>query len=67
MDGGIVNPEGGGIPIQVGSYNVNLHEVVYSLSNALDLVGVNHIHHGKRVAYMATEVGKRLGWSRHAG
>ena len=45
------------------TYNVNLHEVVYSLSNALDLVGVNHIHHGKRVAYMATEVGKRLGWS----
>ena len=46
----------------MGSYNVNLHEVVYSLSNALDLVGVNHIHHGKRVAYMATELGKCLGW-----
>jgi putative nucleotidyltransferase with HDIG domain len=46
----------------VATYNVNLHEVVYSLSNALDLVGVNQIHHGKRVAYMATEVGKQLGW-----
>lgn len=46
----------------MGSYNINLHEVVYSLSNALDLVGVNHIHHGKRVAYMATEMGKCLGW-----
>ena len=43
-------------------YNVNLHEAVYSLSDALDLVGVTHIHHGKRVAYMATECGKQLGW-----
>ncbi len=47
----------------MSSYNVNLHEAVYSLSNALDLVGVTHIHHGKRVAYLATECGKRLGWS----
>jgi HD-GYP domain-containing protein (c-di-GMP phosphodiesterase class II) len=45
------------------TYNVNLHEAIYSLSDALDLVGVTHIHHGKRVAYMATECGKNLGWS----
>ncbi len=45
------------------TYNVNLHEAIYSLSDALDLVGVTHIHHGKRVAYMATECGKFLGWS----
>lgn len=44
-------------------YNVNLHEAVYSLSDALDLVGVTHIHHGKRVAYMAAECGKHIGWS----
>ncbi len=43
-------------------YNINLHEVVYSLSDALDLVGVTHIHHGKRVAYMAAECGKQMGW-----
>lgn len=46
----------------MSTYNVNLHEAVYSLSDALDLVGVTHIHHGKRVAYMATECGKQLGW-----
>jgi HD-GYP domain-containing protein (c-di-GMP phosphodiesterase class II) len=46
----------------MSTYNVNLHEAVYSLSDALDLVGVTHIHHGKRVAYMATECGKLLGW-----
>ncbi|MDX8399392.1 MAG: HD domain-containing protein [Gallionellaceae bacterium] len=43
-------------------YNVNLHEAVYSLSDALDLVGVNHIHHGKRVAYIAAECAKHIGW-----
>lgn len=47
----------------MSTYNVNLHEAIYSLSDALDLVGVTHIHHGKRVAYMATECGKHLGWS----
>ena len=43
-------------------FNINLHEAIYSLSDALDLVGVTHIHHGKRVAYMAAECGKYLGW-----
>ena len=46
----------------MSSYNINLHEAIYSLSDALDLVGVTHIHHGKRVAYMAAEFGKILGW-----
>jgi len=45
-------------------FKINLHEAVYSLSDALDLVGVTHIHHGKRVAFMAAELGKWLGWSR---
>ncbi len=47
----------------MSTFHINLHEVVYSLSDALDLVGVNHIHHGKRVAYMAIEFGKYLGWT----
>lgn len=46
----------------MSKFNINLHQAVYSLSNALDLVGVTHIHHGKRVAYVATECGKQLGW-----
>jgi putative nucleotidyltransferase with HDIG domain len=32
------------------------------LSDALDLVGITHIHHGKRVAYIAAEIAKRCGW-----
>ncbi len=46
----------------MGQYNINLHEAIYSLSDALDLVGVTHIHHGKRVAFMAAECAKRMGW-----
>ena len=46
----------------MSKFNINLHEAVYSLSDALDLVGVTHIHHGKRVAYIAAECGKLLGW-----
>lgn len=44
-------------------FNINLHEAIYSLSDALDLVGVTHIHHGKHVAYMSVECGKKMGWA----
>jgi HD-GYP domain-containing protein (c-di-GMP phosphodiesterase class II) len=50
------------ISAAMSTFNINLHEAVYSLSDALDLVGVTHFHHGKRVAYIAAECGKRLGW-----
>lgn len=46
----------------MSKFNINLHEAIYSLSDALDLVGVTHIHHGKHVAYMAAECAKKLGW-----
>ncbi|MES0371727.1 MAG: HD domain-containing phosphohydrolase [Mariprofundaceae bacterium] len=46
----------------MSSFQINLHETLYSLSDALDLVGVVQIHHGKRVAFMAAEVGLQLGW-----
>jgi HD-GYP domain-containing protein (c-di-GMP phosphodiesterase class II) len=46
----------------MSTFQINLHEAIYSLSDALDLVGVTHIHHGKRVAFMAAECGKWLNW-----
>lgn len=46
----------------MGSYSVNLRDAIYSLSDALDLVGVTHIHHGKRVAYIASEIARGQGW-----
>lgn len=45
-------------------FQINLREAIYSLSDALDLVGVTHIHHGKRVAFMAAEVAKFLDWTK---
>lgn len=47
----------------MSTFKVNLHQAIYSLSDALDLVGVTHIHHGKRVAYVAAECAKKLGWT----
>lgn len=47
----------------MSTFEINLHELVYSLSDALDLVGVVQVHHGKRVAFMAAECGKQLGFS----
>jgi len=45
------------MPIQL-----NLHQTVHALSDALDLVGVDDIYHGKRVALMAMECGRCLGF-----
>ncbi|ATB70358.1 HD domain protein [Sulfurospirillum diekertiae] len=42
-------------------HQLNLREVTYVLTEALDYVGINDIHHGKRVAYIAHEIGKNLG------
>lgn len=47
----------------MSTFRINLHQTLYSLSDALDLVGVVQVHHGKRVAFMAAEVGMRMGWS----
>jgi HD-GYP domain-containing protein (c-di-GMP phosphodiesterase class II) len=41
---------------------VNLRSVVHALSDSLDLVGINDVHHGKRVGIMAVEIVRALGW-----
>lgn len=41
---------------------VNLRSVVHALSDSLDLVGINDVHHGKRVGIMAVEMVRGLGW-----
>lgn len=43
-------------------YQLNLREVTYALSEALDYAGIDDINHGKRVAYIAYEIGRKLGW-----
>lgn len=42
--------------------SVNLHQVIHSLCGALDLVGVDEVGHGKRVAYMAAECATLLNY-----
>ena len=41
---------------------INLTQLVHMLSDMLDLVGVDDLHHGKRVAYMCIETGRKLGF-----
>ena len=48
----------------MSKFKINLHETIFSLSDALDLVGVDQIYHSKRVAYLATECGKALNWGK---
>jgi HD-GYP domain-containing protein (c-di-GMP phosphodiesterase class II) len=48
------------------SLQFDLNALVFSLSDALDLVGINDLYHGKRVAYMALETAAALGWSAEA-
>lgn len=43
-------------------YTLNMREVSYALSEALDYVGIDDTMHGKRVAFMSAEIAKHLGW-----
>ncbi len=47
-------------------FTVDLTQVTFALSDALDLVGVDVIQHGRRVAYVAGECAKTLDWPRRA-
>lgn len=43
--------------------HVDLRQVIYALSDALDLVGIDDVAHGKRVGIMAAACGRELGLS----
>jgi len=43
-------------------YELNFREVTYALSEALDLVGIDDVRHGKRVAFMAAECAREAGF-----
>lgn len=45
------------------SIQANLRHVIYALSDALDLVGVDDVAHGKRVGIMAAECARQLGFT----
>ncbi len=47
-----------------GSIRVDLREVIQALSDALDLVGIDDVAHGKRVGIMACHCARTLGQDR---
>jgi len=44
------------------AFSVSVSRLTLALSDAVDLVGVDVVQHGKRVALLATECGRELGW-----
>jgi putative nucleotidyltransferase with HDIG domain len=42
--------------------HIDIHSAITALSCALDLVGVDEIRHGKRVAVIARAIARRLNW-----
>lgn len=42
---------------------INLQRAITSLTGALDFVGVDEVHHGKRVALMAASMAREMGWA----
>ncbi len=41
---------------------INLQRTIISLTNALDFVGTDEFHHGKRVALMAVAIAREMNW-----
>jgi len=41
---------------------INLQRAISSLTGALDLVGIDEVHHGKRVALMAVAIAEEMHW-----
>ena len=50
-------------PMRDKEFSFDLRQVVYALSDALDLVGVDDVAHGKRVGIMCANCASVLGWS----
>ncbi|MFM2476253.1 HD domain-containing phosphohydrolase [Celerinatantimonas sp. MCCC 1A17872] len=49
--------------VQNMDLNVDLRQMVIALETAVSLVGMNDTNHGKRVGYIASQIGSQLGFS----
>jgi len=54
------------VGVETGELQVDLRQMIYALSNALDLVGIDEVQHGKRVGYMAMQCAEQLGLTEDA-
>ncbi|MFA5083680.1 MAG: HD domain-containing phosphohydrolase [Hydrogenophilaceae bacterium] len=52
--------------LSVSGLDIDLREAICCLTEALNLVGVDERQHGERVACMAAETGRTLGWGPEA-
>ncbi|HEY3490230.1 MAG TPA: HD domain-containing phosphohydrolase [Candidatus Deferrimicrobiaceae bacterium] len=43
---------------------VDVRQLILSVARAVDLVGIDDVMHGRRVAVIAVEIAKRMGWDR---
>lgn len=41
---------------------IDLRQMILAIEGAVSLVGMNDTHHGKRVGYIASQIGHMLGW-----
>tara|TARA_Y100001956_G_scaffold81064_1_gene97657 strand:+ start:215 stop:1492 length:1278 start_codon:yes stop_codon:yes gene_type:complete len=49
--------------VSLDHVSIDLRQVLFEMACALDAVGVDDIHHGHRVAYIAYSCAQRMGWS----
>lgn len=48
---------------QISELNINLRQMIIAIETAVSLVGMNDTNHGKRVGYIASQLGNELGFS----
>ncbi|MFT6986000.1 MAG: putative nucleotidyltransferase with HDIG domain [Psychromonas sp.] len=48
---------------QCSKLDVNLRQMIIAIETAVSLVGMNDTNHGKRVGYIASQLGQQLGFS----
>ena len=46
------------------TFQINVRQVIHTLAEALDLVGVDEVNHGKRVAFMAVQCARVMGFDK---
>lgn len=51
-------------PVMLETFSVNLNQALIWVARALDYVGVDDLHHNHRVAYIAYQCAKLMGWDK---
>lgn len=49
--------------MSIAELNIDLRQMILAIETAVSLVGMNDTNHGKRVGYIAAQIGRELGFS----